>query len=681
MFGSVLIANRGEIAVRIMKTCQKMGIKAVTIFSEIDVRSRHVQEADDAICIDDSRPADSYLNAERIVKTALSHGCEAIHPGYGFLSENAHFAEMVSKAGLTFIGPSASAMKLLGDKMESKALAVRAGVPVVPGHHEPILDIEEAYALAEAIGWPILLKPAAGGGGRGMRIVTTKDELASALTASRDETRKAFADDRIFMERYIENPRHIEIQIMADTFGNVIHLGERECSIQRRYQKIIEETPSVAVDETLRSKMTEVACNLAREAGYSNAGTVEFILGPDGAFYFLEMNARLQVEHPITEMVTNLDLVEMQIRIAAGEPLPLKQDQVAFKGWAIEARVCAEDPSRGFVPTTGMVTRYALPSGENIRVDSGIQAGSAITIYYDSLLAKVAAWGTDREHARTTLVKALNGYHIEGITTNVDFVNAVINHSAFVDGNLSTRFIDRHFSGSEFDREPNLEHLRYMTIASVLVYHFRQSLMKESLKSMRPLVGGRPALKELHDYIVSVGNHVFPVNLGGDPQNHNWNVTVDGHEYDVITPEFEYYRRRLVLKINGSSHMFRLQYDENHIKAFFCGIVRLFEIYTPAEWKLAPYMLRDREEITENVLKCPMPGLVTAVNVKEGDYVRKGQELIRLESMKMESSVASPCEGTVERIMVSPGQTVDTDEVLILFGSPASSAGRSEENR
>lgn len=679
MFQSILIANRGEIAVRIIKTCQKLGIKAVAVFSEIDGRSRHVREADEAVFIGGAHSSDSYLSAERIVSAALEHACNAVHPGYGFLSENAQFSEMVSKAGLVFIGPPPSAIAILGDKMASKALALDAGVPIVPGHHQPITDVDEAHALAETIGWPILLKPAAGGGGRGMRVVKTKDELASALAACRQETKKAFADDRIFMERYILNPRHIEIQIMSDNFGNVVHLGERECSIQRRYQKIIEETPSVAVGAELREEMGRVACNLARAARYANAGTVEFILDQDSSFYFLEMNTRLQVEHPITEMVTGLDLVELQIRVAAGEYLPLKQEQVAFRGWAIEARICAEDPQRDFVPTTGMVTRYALPRGKNLRVDSGIEAGSAISIYYDSLLSKVAAWGTDREEARETLIKALNGYHIEGLNTNVDFVNAVINHPAFVRGDLSTHFIEDHFSRAGADLEPNPEHLRYMAIACLLVYHTRQSLVRESLKPMRPIVGGTHTLKEYHDYVVKVGNYVLTMSLKGNPLNRRWKIHADGHEYEVITPEFEYYRRRLALKINGHSHMFRLQYDENHIKAFFRGTVRLFEIYTPVEWKLAHYMLRQREDATENVLRCPMPGLVTAVNVRKGDYVRKGQGLINMESMKMESSIASPCEGTVEEVLVSTGETVDTDQILVVFGTSSRVAEPSNE--
>ena len=432
----------------------------LAVYSEIDARSRHVQEADEAVLIGPSRSDQSYLVKEKIIEAALTHGCAAIHPGYGFLSENAAFAEMVARAGLAFIGPPAAAIAALGDKVASKALAVKAGVPVVPGILKSIDDLEEALAAAEGIGYPLLLKPAAGGGGKGMRIVASRDELAAAMKAGRAETRKAFGDDRVFVEKYIPVARHVEIQVMADQHGAVIHLGERECSVQRRYQKVIEESPSVAVDAELRRRMGECACRLAREAGYANAGTVEFILDPAGDFYFLEMNTRLQVEHPVTEMVTGLDLVELQLRVAAGEPLPLRQEDVAWKGWAVEARICAEDPARGFLPSTGMITRYSPARGPNIRLDSGVEAGSFVSVFYDSLLAKVIAWGETRQTAIDSLVRALNGYHIEGLATNVDFANAVLTHPAFSEGRLSTGFIDAHFEKGLPKLAPPEERLR-----------------------------------------------------------------------------------------------------------------------------------------------------------------------------------------------------------------------------
>ena len=367
MFSKVLIANRGEIAVRIIRTCKQMGIGTVAVYSETDFRSLHVTQADEAVNLGGARPAESYLNKKKIIETALNTGCQAIHPGYGFLSENPDFAEMVAAAGLIFIGPPAAVIASLGDKIAAKKLAEAAGVPTVPGDVTPLRSPEEAMAAADRIGYPILLKPAAGGGGKGMRTVIRPEDLASALALCQQETRKAFGDDSIFIERCIQKPRHIEIQVLADAHGNVVHLGERECSIQRRYQKIIEESPSCAVDEALRRRMGAMACDLAREAGYVNAGTVEFIMDQSGEFFFLEMNTRLQVEHPVTEMVTSRDLVELQLHIADGQPLPFSQKDVTFTGWAIEARVCAEDPGRGFIPSVGLITRYAEPRGKHVR--------------------------------------------------------------------------------------------------------------------------------------------------------------------------------------------------------------------------------------------------------------------------------------------------------------------------
>lgn len=667
MFDKILIANRGEIAVRIIKTCKRLGIGAVAVYSEVDSRSPHVLEADESVFIGAPPAGESYLVKEKLVTAAKDHGCRAVHPGYGFLSENAEFAQMVADEGLVFIGPSASAITLLGDKVASKALASKAGLPIVPGYSKPLTDVEEAQSVAEEIGFPVLLKPAAGGGGRGMRVIFKPEDFPSALSECQEETRKAFADDRIFVEKFVHRPRHIEIQIMADRHGRVVYLPERECSIQRRYQKVIEETPSPAVDEAVRERMGHVACTLAKEADYTNAGTVEFIMDQQQDFYFLEMNTRLQVEHPITEMVTSLDLVELQIRVAAGEDLPLKQEEVQTRGWAIEARICAEDPGREFFPTTGMITRYAVPKGENVRVDSGIGPGSVISIYYDSLLAKVSAWGENREDARKTLVRALNGYHIEGLVTNVDFANAVLNNPTFSSGNLSTDFIEQNFDGGQSKISPSLENLHRMAIASVLVYHTRQSLVRDSLKPMSPVVGSTSGASMSSDFVVRANEYVFNIRLEGDQKTRRWKALVDEQLYEVVTPNFEYYRRRLVLKINGQSHMFRMQYHENHIKVSFCGVVTTFEIYSPTEWNLARYMIHDTTEVLSNVLKCPMPGLITSVYVGEGEYVRRGQELVRMESMKMETGIPSPTDGVVERVLVQTGQTVDIDEALVVF--------------
>lgn len=667
MFDKILIANRGEIAVRIIRTCKRMGIKSVAVFSEADFRSPYVQAADESCFIGPASAKESFLNSEKIIEVAVSRGCQAIHPGYGFLSENAEFARTVFEAGLVFIGPPIEAIALLGDKTASKELAIMTGVPVVPGCQKPVVDLDEAMTVAKEIGFPVLLKPAAGGGGRGMRIVNDMGELAGALDACRAETLKSFGDDRIFVERFITRPRHIEIQILADSYGNIIHLGERECSIQRRYQKVIEETPSRAVHESLRNEMGKTACELAKAAGYTNAGTVEFILDAEKKYYFLEMNTRLQVEHPVTEFVTGLDLVELQIRIAAGEPLTVEQKDVVIHGWAVEARICAEDPSKGFLPTTGMITRYAMPMGKNVRVDSGIDAGSVITIHYDSLLAKVSAWGANREEARKTLIRALNGYHIEGITTNLDFVNSVLSHPAFASSELSTDFISDHFEDGQSRIPPSEQDLHYMTIAAVLVAHTRRNLVRDSLRPMSPHVGAAEPPAPIHKYVVRTFHDVFEIVLEGSEQNRRWNINVNDKLYKVVAPEFEYYRRRLKLYIDGIAHMFRLQYLDNHIRAFFCGIARIFEIYTPLEWSLAHFMLQEIKPVQENALRCPMPGLITAVLVEEGVQVRKGQELLRMESMKMESSVAAPRDGQIDKILIGSGQTVDTDQILIIF--------------
>ncbi len=667
MFNKILIANRGEIAARIIRTCKKLGIGTVAVYSEEDAYSLYVKMADEAVLLGSARPSESYLNKQKIIDAALNSKCQAIHPGYGFLSENAEFSKLTADAGLVFIGPPPDAIAAMGDKIVSKKMAVKAGVPTVPGHNRPITDPEEATSIADSIGYPVLLKPAAGGGGKGMRIVYDKDEIEDALAACKKETVKSFGDDQIFMERYIAAPRHVEIQIIADQYDNVVYLVERECSIQRRYQKIIEETPSVAVDDSLREKMGKLSCNFAREAGYTNVGTVEFILDSNKNFYFLEMNTRLQVEHPVTEMVTGLDLVEIQLKIASGEPLGMKQKDCNFSGWAVEARICAEDPAMGFMPSTGIVTRYFEPRGKKVRVDSGIQAGSMIGVYYDSLLAKIICHAETRKDVLATLTNALNGYHLEGLATNIDFVNAVINHPAFIEGDISTDFIEKHMDSPKAKSAVNIEHLHNSVIAATLVYHNKKNLIRLSLKPMAAQVGATATLKESYHYMVKAGDNVFDMIVRGDQESRNWKIAVDGIEYKVVTPKFEFYRRRLRLEINGVDHMFRLQNRGNFIRSAYCGIVCTYEIYSPREWELARFMPESRKRIAENILTSPMPGLIVEVKVKPGDMVHRGQQLVIIESMKMESGVASQCDAEVSEISVSAGQPVETGDVLIKF--------------
>ncbi len=667
MFNKILIANRGEIAARIIRTCKKLGIGTVAVYSEEDAYSLYVKMADEAVLLGSARPSESYLNKQKIIDAALHSKCQAIHPGYGFLSENAEFSKLTADAGLVFIGPPPDAIAAMGDKILSKKMAIKAGVPTVPGHNRPITNTEEATALADRIGYPVLLKPSAGGGGKGMRIVYDKDDIEDALAACKQETAKSFGDDQIFMERYIAAPRHVEIQIIADQHDNVVYLVERECSIQRRYQKIIEETPSVAVDDSLREKMGKLSCNFAREAGYTNVGTVEFILDSNKNFYFLEMNTRLQVEHPVTEMVTGLDLVEIQLKIASGEPLGIEQKDCNFSGWAIEARICAEDPAMGFMPSTGIVTRYFEPRGKRVRVDSGIQSGSMIGVYYDSLLAKIICHAETRKDVLATLTNALNGYHIEGFATNIDFVNAVINHPAFIEGDISTDFIEQYMDSPNAKPAVNVEHLHHSAIAATLVYHNRKKLIRLSLKPMAAQVGATASLKESYHYMVKAGDDAFGIIVRGDQESRNWKIVVDGIEYKVITPKFEFYRRRLRLKINGVDHMFRMQNRGNFIRAAYCGIVCTYEIYSPREWELARFMPKSRKRIAENILTSPMPGLIVEVKVKPGDMVHRGQQLVIIESMKMESGVASQCDAEVSEILVSAGQPVETGDILIKF--------------
>ncbi len=669
MFTKILIANRGEIAVRIIQTCKRLNIQTVAVFSEIDSRSLHVREADEAVYIGPAPSESSYLVKEKIIAAALDTNCQAIHPGYGFLSENSEIAKMTIEAGLTFIGPNPDVITTLGDKIASKDVAQKAGVPVVPGHTQPISDPDQAKIIAKEIGYPVLLKPAAGGGGRGMRIVHNPQELSPALLAGQEETRKAFGDDRLFVERFIVNPRHIEIQIIADNFGKVLSLGERECSIQRRYQKVIEESPSLALTDEQRKTMSECACSLAREAGYSNAGTVEFILDQNDDFFFLEMNTRLQVEHPVTELVTGYDLVELQLKVAANQPLEFNQEDITITGWSIEARICAEDSSSNFLPSTGLITRYAAPKGRNIRVDSGVAAGSRVSVYYDSMLAKVISYGQTREEARKTLIHALNRYHIEGVLTNIDFSNTILNHPAFIDGSLNTSFIENHFDNGIAKRPPSEASLEQMVIASTLVYHNRQNLVKKSLQPMAAKLGTTHKIEAQHSFVVKSDDKIFNVNLSQQDTDNQWAIDVNSCKYDIITPEFEFYRRRIKLKINDEDQYFRLQYDGNFIKTAFQGITRIFEIYSPMEWELAKYMPEKKETDSDNILISPMPGLIVDIKVKPGERVYKGQDLVVIESMKMESGVSSPCNGEVDSIHIKVGQAVETNDVMVNFKS------------
>ena len=449
-FGKILIANRGEIACRVMRTCQRLGIRTVAVYSEADLDAPHVRMADEAVCLGPPPAAESYLASDRIVAAAGDTGAQAVHPGYGFLAENPHFAAALEAAGIVFIGPPAAAISLMGDKIAAKRLAEEAGVSTIPGHPDAISDPEHAARVAAMIGYPVMVKAAAGGGGKGMRVALDERDLADGLARARSEARSSFGDDRVFLEKFIREPRHIEIQILADAYGDVVSLGERECSVQRRHQKVIEEAPSPLLDDATRAAMGEQAKALARAVDYRSAGTVEFVADAQRNFYFLEMNTRLQVEHPVTELVTGLDLVEQMIRIAAGERLSFGQEDVRFEGWAVEARVYAEDPARGFLPSTGRLTYYVEPAGPGVRVDSGVVEGSEVSMFYDPLIAKTCAHGRDRTEAIARLGDALDAFAIRGLSHNVAFLTAIMHHRRFKAGSLSTDFIAAEF-GDRFE--------------------------------------------------------------------------------------------------------------------------------------------------------------------------------------------------------------------------------------
>ncbi|WP_374449656.1 acetyl-CoA carboxylase biotin carboxylase subunit, partial [Stella sp.] len=629
MFAKILIANRGEIACRVIRTCRRLGIATVAVHSEADERALHVRMADEAVAIGGAAAADSYLVADRIVAAARETGAEAVHPGYGFLSEKADFAARLEAAGIAFIGPGPEAIAAMGDKIESKKLAHAAGVSTVPGHLDVIADEAEAVGIASAIGYPVMIKASAGGGGKGMRIARSAAEVEEGLRSARSEARSSFADDRVFIEKYVEEPRHIEIQVLADAHGNVVHLGERECSIQRRHQKVIEEAPSPFLDQATRSAMGAQAVALARAVGYRSAGTVEFIVDKDRNFYFLEMNTRLQVEHPVTEAVTGLDLVEEMIRIAAGEPLRIRQEDVRMSGWALEARVYAEDPYRGFLPSIGRVVRYRPPAGDGIRVDTGIYEGAEISVHYDPMIAKLVAHGPDRETATDRLLTALDAYEIGGVTHNVGFLSAVLARPRFRAGRLTTNYIAEEFPGGFAGAE--LPAATRRDLGLVAAYLQAVSTARDAAVS-----GQMP------------GRRLRPVS--------DWTVVGDGGERAVATRLDE-----AGATVLSEGESVRLDADWQPGQTLFQGSLRGrpltvqvardrlgwrlshggatlgLRVLAPHVAALARLMPEKAAPDLSRFLLSPMPGLLTQVAVREGQEVKAGDPLAVVEAMKMEN--------------------------------------------
>ena len=634
MFARVLVANRGEIALRVLRTLHALGIEGVAVYSDADADAPHVRAADRAVRLGPAPAADSYLAIERVVAAALETGCEAVHPGYGFLSERPEFARACGDAGLTFIGPTPEAMALLGDKAASKQVAADTGVPVVPGLHGESLGDEEILDWAGAEELPLLVKAVAGGGGKGMRVVRAQDELPEALRAARSEARAAFGDDRLLIERWIERPRHIEVQVLADRHGSVLHLGERECSLQRRHQKVIEEAPSPVVGPELRVRLGEAAVELARSCGYTNAGTVEFIADADdpSQFFFLEMNARLQVEHPVTEAVTGLDLVELQLRVAAGEPLLLRQDELELRGHSIEARIYAEDPRSGFLPSSGRIVAWRPPAG--VRVDSGVEEGSEVTSHYDPLLAKLIVSGPDRAAAFGRLAAALSEFTVAGPATNVAYLRALSENEDVRAGRLDTGLLER--LGGELGPEPDPALPALALVA--LIGEPESDDPWEARDGWRP--GGRAWAR---------------ARLSGDGGDVQAAVRPDGSgwfEADGVRARL--HGERLRVDANGVLRELAVHRDGASIWVVDEGV--------PSRWTLAGDAAERRA--LPGSLEAPMPGTVLDVRAAAGARVEEGEVLLVLESMKMELAIASPFDGVVGDIVVRAGDRVTRGQEL-----------------
>ena len=650
MFKKILIANRGEIACRIMRTARRMGIATVAVYSDADAGTPHVMMADEAVHIGGAASADSYLRGERIIAAAKETGAEAIHPGFGFLSENAGFVAEVEAAGLVFIGPGTKAIAVMGDKIESKALAKSAGVSTVPGTEGEVDDVEVGLKAAAEIGYPVMVKASAGGGGKGMRVIESADDLPDGMRAAMSEAQTAFGDSRVFIEKFVVQPRHIEIQLLADQHGNIVYVGERECSIQRRHQKVVEEAPSPFISPETRAAMGEQAVELARAVGYRSAGTVEFIVGADQDFYFLEMNTRLQVEHPVTEMVYGLDLVEKMIRIAAGEELGLSQDDINADGWAVEARVYAEDPARGFLPSIGQLVRYREPAGEGVRVDSGVDEGGEISMYYDPMIAKLVAHAPTRDAAIDRLHLALDHYEIDGIVSNRQFLSAVLENGSFRSGDLTTGFIDAEFEGDFVAGPPSdAAAARLVALGTAIV-----ALQMGERHAADPDTGFVVISQDGTRRMVELG-HVA---------NCSAKLTVDGKGFTLLgllqAPVYLFdgtiNEEPVAVQIRHSGHKVVLTH----------GAARLALTVLPARFEpMLDHMPVAAAGAGADEITAPMPGQITRILVEVGDEVVEGQDVAIIEAMKMENVLSAEARGTVRKVAVKIGDNLNVDDLIL----------------
>ncbi|MTJ81603.1 MAG: acetyl-CoA carboxylase biotin carboxylase subunit [Telmatospirillum sp.] len=663
MFKKILIANRGEIACRVIKTARKMGIATVAVYSDADKDALHVQMADEAVHIGPAPSAQSYLVIDRIVEACRRTGAEAVHPGYGFLSEKREFQEALAAAGIAFIGPDAHAIFAMGDKIESKKLAKAAGVSSVPGFLGVIKDADEAVSIAREIGYPVMIKASAGGGGKGMRLARTDTEAREGFASATNEARSSFADDRVFIEKYIENPRHIEIQVLGDSHGHVIYLGERECSIQRRHQKVIEEAPSPFLTAAVRAAMGEQAVALAKAVNYKSAGTVEFIVDTERNFYFLEMNTRLQVEHPVTELVTGLDLVEWMIRIAAGEQLTLRQQDVRIRGWALEARVYAEDPFRNFMPSIGRLTRYLPPEeSANVRVDTGVYEGGEISMYYDPMIAKLCTFAPVRDLAISHMRRALDEYFIRGLNHNIPFLAALMAHPRFVRGDLTTNFIAEEYPDGFHAEDLPVEDPRLLVGVAAFIH--RRHVEREATLS-----GQMPGheVKVGSDWVVRFGDQNYPYTIrdieGGYALEMGGPTVTVLSDWEIGQPFF-----RGVVN-DDNDHQVVVQMDRHGIgyRLFHAGSRADVVVLTPRAAELAALMPVKAPPDMSRFLLSPMPGLLVSLAVEEGQEIKAGEVLAVVEAMKMENILRAERDGTVASIHARPGESLSVDQKIVEF--------------
>jgi geranyl-CoA carboxylase alpha subunit len=660
-FSKILIANRGEIACRIIRSARGLGYRTVAVFSDADANVLHVQQADEAVRIGPPAAKESYLNIGALLAAAKLTQADAVHPGYGFLSENAAFARACVDAGLVFIGPPAAAIEAMGNKAKAKSLMASAGIPCVPGYHEAAQSNDRLMKESRRIGFPLMVKATAGGGGRGMRLVASEDELADALARARSEAAGAFGSDGLILEKAVADARHIEFQVFADHHGNVIHLGERECSIQRRHQKVIEEAPSLALSAELRARMGEAAVVAARAISYVGAGTVEFLLDPSGNFYFLEMNTRLQVEHAVTEAITGIDMVEWQLRIAAGEPLPLAQQDVRFHGHAIEARLYAEDPYTDFLPQSGVLIDWRPATGDGVRIDHGAAPGENISPFYDPMLAKVIAHGATREEACRRLIVALEDSVVLGLNTNRNFLVAALRHPAFVTGAATTAFIERYFSaGSDVMRRPNLN-LRIVALAAVLLFEARTRDSGNAAAATRSWSSTGPANWPLRLTVGNSQQETVVAVLGPD----HFLVALGDQMIEVSIQQRDDGAVRFTE--GGVQKTARFAWHDGMLHLDLDGLIAAVR-----ETTLEISRAQRKNDSTE--LLAPMNGAIIAVHVKAGDRIVRGQRLVVLEAMKMQHEIRAPRDGVVRRVLVEPGRQVATRQLLVeLAAQPAAS--------